>query len=128
MATGRGPPLNAIELALFIILFLALGWIPILGPFIAGYLVGMHLETRRKSLVTGFISSSVSAVILAWIFYVVGSEVFVVTEGPLSGIGGAIFTAFFSFGPAVLIAGIVFFALLGAYLGSRVREHLFSKR
>ncbi len=123
MASG----LSVLGVALGVLLLIGLGWIPVAGAFVAGYVIGMHIKGRRESVTFCFIVGAVSAVILAWLFYVVSTEVFVVTEGPLSGFGGSLFTFFFSLGPIFLIAQTIVFAVLGGYAGSRVREMLFSK-
>ena len=105
-----------------IVVILLLGWVPLIGPLIAGYIAGLHAKHRNQGAEIGFAIGAVGALIMTWLFYIAPSQVFVITEGPLSGWVGTAFTYYYSLGPLVLISATVIMAIIGGALGGIASE------
>ncbi|MCL5239452.1 MAG: hypothetical protein M1286_03205 [Candidatus Marsarchaeota archaeon] len=103
-------------------LLIILGWVPVIGALVAGYTMGLHTEDRKDAATMGFVAGAIAAFVLVWVFYSGGTQVFVVSEGPLAGVAGNFFTFIYSLGPLVLIGQTAGLAILGSVLGSESRR------
>ncbi len=116
----RGFELGVIAGLLLVVL---IGWIPVVGPFLAGFVSGLHTKHEREGAAVGFVSGALGSVIIAWMLYIAFVEFFVIGADALSGVVGNVFNVAYSFGPIALIVQITFFATIGGVFGARVREH-----
>lgn len=101
---------------------LLIGWVPVVGALVAGYVIGLHTSSKGDAAAAGFVSGALVALIFVWIFFASGSQVFVVSEGPFSGFVGNFFTFTYSLGPFFLITDVVLLTILGSLLGEASRS------
>ncbi|MDE1873728.1 MAG: DUF5518 domain-containing protein [Candidatus Micrarchaeota archaeon] len=104
--------------AIGLVAIVFLGWVPVVGALVSGYMAGINTSYRKEGIIAGFVVGAIGSLILTWAFFLMPSQVFVVTEGPLSGWVGQFFTKFYTLGPLVLIATTVACSMIGGAIGS----------
>jgi hypothetical protein len=98
------------------LLMLLIGWIPVLGPLLAGVVAGILAQGGvGKGALAGFLSGILAAIILGSLVAFYG----LVKLGPMAALLGGLAT----FTAALLLsAGAAFFGLIGGIIGGAMVE------
>ncbi|MCL5239453.1 MAG: DUF5518 domain-containing protein [Candidatus Marsarchaeota archaeon] len=111
-----------------IMLTVFIGWIPIVGPIVSGFIAGLHTKDNREGAMAGFISGAVGSILVAWVLFVVLVEFFVQGVGSFAGIINSTISLLYAYGPVALMLEVIALASLGGALGSEMRSRWSAER
>ncbi|MDE1869525.1 MAG: hypothetical protein KGH71_00880 [Candidatus Micrarchaeota archaeon] len=109
-----------------VIFMLLMGWLPLLGPIVAGFISGISIRSARGGLRLGVIVGAVGAILANFVFESLFDSITISISGN-NGLGGAIsswFSASQTLNPLALVLIAIIFAGIGGAVGGAFIEKI----